>query len=113
MELGESDTSGRATPRAITGSEFILPADQIVKAIGQQKPALAAALNLQTSNDFISVNNDFETSQPGVFAIGDCIRSQGSASTVMAVQDGKMAAQALHDRLTNTGTRKEEVLSRG
>ena len=35
---------------------------------------------------------DFETSIPGVFAGGDCIRVENAASTVMAVQDGKLAA---------------------
>jgi glutamate synthase (NADPH/NADH) small chain len=56
-------------------------------------------LDLDTRNGYIAVDDDFETSIPGLFAIGDCIRSHGAASTVMAVQDGKMAAQALHKRL--------------
>jgi glutamate synthase (NADPH/NADH) small chain len=82
---------------------MFLPADQIVKAIGQHKPSLASLLNLETENGFIHVNHDFETSVPGIFAGGDCIRSRGSASTVMAVQDGKLAARSIHQRLVNHG----------
>jgi glutamate synthase (NADPH/NADH) small chain len=66
-----------------------------VKAIGQVKPALGLA----TDNGFIKVSEDFETSIPGVFAGGDCVRAKGAASTVMAVQDGKLAAAAIHRRL--------------
>ena len=103
MSLGDPDKSGRPSPRPIPGSTLILPADQIVKAIGQHKPSLASLLSLETENGFIHVNQDFETSSPGIFAGGDCIRSRGSASTVMAVQDGKLAARSIHQRLVNHG----------
>lgn len=99
MKLGEPDASGRRTSTPVPGSEFVLPTDQVVKAIGQQKPAIAVALGLKTQGGYIAVDDRFETSTAGVFAIGDCIRHRGEASTVMAVQDGKMAAQALHARL--------------
>jgi len=103
MSLGDPDKSGRPSPRSIPGSTLVLPADQIVKAIGQHKPSLASLLSLETENGFIHVNHDFETSSPGIFAGGDCIRSRGSASTVMAVQDGKLAARSIHQRLVNHG----------
>lgn len=48
MELGAPDASGRPAPRPVPGSEFVLPADQVVKAIGQEKPALAQILGLET-----------------------------------------------------------------
>jgi glutamate synthase (NADPH/NADH) small chain len=99
VELGEPDASGRPAPMAVAGSEFVLEADQIVKAVGQNKPSLAAQLGLQTRKGFIAVNDSFETSLPGVYAIGDCIRTSGAASTVMAVQDGKLAAAAIHRKL--------------
>jgi len=99
VELGGPDASGRPAPYVIEGSEFILAADQIVKAIGQQKPRLAALLGLETKKGFIAVDAGFQTSIAGVYAIGDCIRSSGAASTVMAVQDGKLAAAAIHRQL--------------
>jgi glutamate synthase (NADPH/NADH) small chain len=99
MSLGTPDASGRPSPRPVPGSEFLLPADQIVKATGQEKPSLASLLKLQTTKGFIEVSAGFETSLPGVYAGGDCIRARGAASTVMAVQDGKLAARSIHERL--------------
>ncbi len=103
MSLGPADASGRPFPQPVPGSEFLFAADQIVKATGQEKPFLAAMLKLKTNKGFIEVNEDFETSAPGVYAGGDCIRARGAASTVMAVQDGKLAARAIHERLVTRG----------
>jgi dihydropyrimidine dehydrogenase (NAD+) subunit PreT len=102
MALGEPDTSGRASPQAVAGSEFVLPADQVVKAIGQEKPSLAGLLDLFMEKERIKVNREFETNMQGVYAGGDCIRAQGACSTVMAVQDGKLAAQSIHRRVMET-----------
>lgn len=99
MALGAPDASGRPAPEPVPGSEFVLPCDQVVKAIGQEKPTVAGLLGLETDKGFIKVNQDYETSLPGVYAGGDCIRAKGSASTVMAVQDGKLAAFAIHRNL--------------
>jgi glutamate synthase (NADPH/NADH) small chain len=100
VELGEPDATGRPAPVVVAESEFVIEADQIVKAVGQVKPnqektGLAAALGLKTEKGYIAVNANFETNVAGVYAIGDCIRARGAASTVMAVQDGKMAAAAI------------------
>ena len=103
MSLGPTDASGRPSPQPISGSEFLLAADQVVKAIGQQKPSLASQLKLKTEKGFIQVTADFETSLPGVYAGGDAIRARGAASTVMAVQDGKLAARSIHERLVPRG----------
>ncbi len=95
MKLGVLEPAG--------GPEFIIAADQVVKAVGQEKPSLARTLGLALHRGYIQVNADFETSISGVFAGGDCIRSKNIASTVMAVQDGKRAATAIHARLGQVG----------
>ena len=95
VSLGQKDASGRPSPQPMEGSNFLIPADQVVKAIGQEKPSLAARLNLKTVKGYIGVDETLQTSLPGVYAGGDCIRAIGAASTVMAVQDGKMAARAI------------------
>jgi glutamate synthase (NADPH/NADH) small chain len=100
VELGAPDASGRPSPQPVPGTEFVLAADQIVKAVGQEKPALATLLGLKTRKGFIAVDAGFQTSQPGVYAIGDCIRASGAASTVMAVEDGKLASAAIHQQFT-------------
>ena len=103
MGLGAPDSSGRPAPEPISGSNFVIQADMIVKAIGQQTPSIARALGLETERGFIKVSSSLETSIPGIYAGGDCIRVKGAASTVMAVQDGKIAAASIHRRLMSNG----------
>jgi glutamate synthase (NADPH/NADH) small chain len=90
-------------PRPIEGSTFVLAADQIVKAIGQKRPSIAEMMGLKTERGLIQVDGEFRTSLPRVFAGGDCIRYKGSASTVMAAQDGKLAAAAIHNEVSRNG----------
>ena len=91
-ELGAPDASGRRAPVAVAGSVFVIAADQIIKAIGQEKPFLPG---IATERGFIKVDAEMQTSLAGVYAGGDCVRAKGAASTVMAVQDGKLAAMAI------------------
>jgi dihydropyrimidine dehydrogenase (NAD+) subunit PreT len=99
MKLAAPDGSGRRAPEPAGGPEFVIQADQVVKAIGQERPSLAKRLGLALERGYIQVGADCETSIPGVFAGGDCVRAKNAASTVMAVQDGKLAAAAIHRRL--------------
>ncbi len=79
----------------LSESSFEIKVDQIIRAIGQEPP-----LNVhRTELGFVEVTNNFETNLPMVFAGGDCIRATGNASTVMAVQDGKLAAKSIHRAL--------------
>ncbi len=79
----------------MAGSEFVIACDTVIKAIGQEKPALAVTLGLELEGGYIKVNDDLQTSLPRVCAGGDGVRVRGSASTVMAVQDGKIAAASI------------------
>ena len=103
MSLGPKDISGRPSPVPVEGSHFVIPADQVVKAIGQEKTSLASRLNLKLERGYIAVDDKLQTSIPCVYAGGDCVRARGAASTVMAVQDGKLAARAIHERLVGHG----------
>lgn len=100
MELGAPDSSGRPRPQPVAGSEFVLPVDQVVAAIGQEKPAGVAFEGLGRDRGYLAVDPSFRTNRPSVFAGGDAVRATGAASTVMAVQDGKLAARAIHTFLT-------------
>jgi dihydropyrimidine dehydrogenase (NAD+) subunit PreT len=109
MKLGAPDASGRARPEP-TGQEIFLEADMVVAAIGQEKPSGAPVAGLSFDKGFVAVDASLATVRPGVFAGGDAVRSTGAASTVMAVQDGKMAARAIHQYLaTKTTATKETV----
>ena len=99
MVLGTPDSSGRPRPEPVPGSEFVIGCDTVISAIGQEKPALALALGLKVEGGYIAVSSSLETSIPRVYAGGDCVRVRGSASTVMAVQDGKIAAAGIHAAL--------------
>jgi glutamate synthase (NADPH/NADH) small chain len=75
-----------------TGETFAIPADMVLKAIGQTLDA-AAFGDLKVQNGKVAVDANFQTSVPGVYAGGDCIIS-GEDLTVQAVEDGKRAAIA-------------------
>jgi dihydropyrimidine dehydrogenase (NAD+) subunit PreT len=81
----------------VPDSEFILDCDQVVKAIGQEKLlALFEAFGLELERGYVKVDEHLCTSNPKVFAGGDCIRVTGQAMTVTATQDGKIAAASIH-----------------
>lgn len=104
MELGEPGPDGRRGARPGPGAEFTVEADLVVAAIGQEKPAGAALAGFGRERGYLKVDGSFRTGRAGVFAGGDAVRSTGDASTVMAVQDGKLAALAIHDYLTTTAS---------
>jgi glutamate synthase (NADPH/NADH) small chain len=88
---------GRLTP---TGDEEVLPADMVLKAIGQTLGnAWLTDTGLTLSNDRIATDDDGQTSLPGVWAGGDC-RAGGLELTVEAVEHGKRAALAIHQALS-------------
>ncbi len=80
-----------------TGETFQVPADVLFKAIGQQfEPHGAAGLTLNGGR--ITVDEEGRTSMAGVWAGGDCVDS-GQDLTVVAVEDGKVAAQSIDKQL--------------
>ncbi len=96
MELGEPDASGRRRPVPIDGSEFELPADIAVIAIGTRaNPILTAACPELKVNKWsnIEVDENGMTSIPGVFAGGDIVR--GGATVILAMGDGKTTAHEI------------------
>ncbi len=100
MALGEPDEGGRRTPVPVPGSEFVLPADQVILAIGQEKRlALLEAFGVAVERGYVKTDAERRTSDPKVFAVGDCARLSGHALTVTAAQDGKLAARAIARQL--------------
>ena len=80
-----------------TGETFELAADLVLKAIGQVlEENTLTSLTLEKNK--IKVDERFMTSLPGVFAGGDCIDS-GEDLTVQSVDDGRKAADSIHEFL--------------
>jgi len=102
MELGEPDESGRRKPVPIKGSEFIIPVQIVIEAVGQQpNPIIQSTTSgLKTGKRGVVVTDEKQaTSRPGIFAGGDLAR--GGATVILAMRDGKVAAAAIHDYLTS------------
>jgi len=101
MRLGEPDASGRQRPVAVEDSEFIIPVDNVIAAIGQtlHKAMLSDIPELSlTSRGYMQVNETtMETSIAGVFSGGDC--ASGPATVIQAVGAGKRAAYSINQYL--------------
>ena len=97
MELGEPDESGRRRPVPIPGSEFVIPADTVVVAIGQgPNPLLLETIRGLALNRRGYIVADPETGATnlrGVFAGGDIVT--GAATVISAMGAGKRAARAI------------------
>ena len=105
MQLGEPDGSGRRRPVPIAGSEFVLPVDNVVLAIGTTpNPLLTRTTNgLATTKNGCLVADEAsgQTSKAMVFAGGDAVT--GAATVILAAGAGKRAAHAIAAALSSQG----------
>ena len=102
MELGEPDASGRRRPIPIEGSEFKVPVDVVIVAVGvSPNPLIPASVKgLKTTKwGTIIVNDDFQSSIDDIFAGGDIVR--GGATVILAMGDGRSAAVGMDKYIKN------------
>ena len=95
MQLGEKDSSGRAAPQVIPGSEFDIEADSVIIAVGQGLDA--SGFETIVNNGLISADGNGLTSLKGIFAGGDAV--SGPATVSAAIGMGRQAALAINDYL--------------
>ena len=103
MELGEPDASGRRRPIAIEGSEFELPVDTVIMALGTSPNPLISSTTpgLETNKKgCLIVNEENMTTREGVYAGGDAVT--GAATVILAMGAGKKAAAAIDARFHKT-----------
>ncbi len=102
MELGEPDASGRRRPVAVPGSEFEIPAELVIEAIGNGPNPLASSTTPGLETDrrgrIVVDPATGKTSKRGVFAGGDVVL--GAATVILAMGEGRKAARAIHEYLT-------------
>jgi len=101
MELGEPDASGRRRPVPIAGSEYDIPLDTVVVAIGQGPNPVATkstpGLELNRHGNIVADQQTLATSIPGVYAGGDIVT--GAATVILAMGAGKIAARSIVEDL--------------
>lgn len=102
MELGAPDDSGRRRPVPIDGAIDIVPIDMAIVSIGVSPnpivPTSIKGIELGWKNT-IKVNEQMQSSIPTIYAGGDIVR--GGATVILAMGDGKKAAEAMHEQLLN------------
>lgn len=101
MRLGEPDSSGRRRPIPIEGSNFRIPVDVVVVAIGQSPnpliPNTTPGLKVGKHGNVITDPLTGKTSRKGVFAGGDI--ATGAATVILAMGAARVAARAIDEYL--------------
>jgi glutamate synthase (NADPH/NADH) small chain len=98
MELGEPDSSGRRSPVPVPGSEFFLPFDCVIHAIGNSPnpliPASTPGLKAGKRGNLVADPETGKTSKERVWAGGDIVT--GAATVINAMGAGRKAASSMH-----------------
>jgi glutamate synthase (NADPH/NADH) small chain len=101
MGLGEPDASGRRRPIVIEGSEYDIPVDLVVVAVGVSPnpliPSEVKDLKVSKWGTIEVAEDTMQSSIPEMFAGGDIVR--GGATVILAMGDGRKAAASMHEYL--------------
>lgn len=98
MELGEPDKSGRSSPIEVVGSNYKIPVDSVIMAVGTSpNPLIRSTTDGLEANKWgcIVADDNMQTSRKGVFAGGDAVT--GAATVILAMGAGKTAAAAIDE----------------
>ena len=98
VRFGDPDESGRPKMEEVPGSEIVKPADLVLLAMGFVHPVHEGLVDdLRVAKDprgnVLADTRGYETSEPGIFAAGDCRR--GQSLVVWAIWEGREAARAV------------------
>jgi glutamate synthase (NADPH/NADH) small chain len=105
MRLGDPDATGRRTPEEITGSEYLEEADLVIEALGfepEDLPNLWDQPDLPVSR-WGTIKVEYgtgKTNLENVYAVGDIVR--GASLVVWAIKDGREAANAILNEISET-----------
>lgn len=101
-ELGEADPSGRRRPVKVEGSEFELPVETVIMALGTSPNPLISSTteSLEINKKGCIIADEWgATTREGVFAGGDAVT--GAATVILAMGAGKKAAEAMDEYIRN------------
>lgn len=103
MELGEPDESGRRSPKPVEGKIVEVPVDEVIVSIGVSPnpivPEAFKGLEISRRGTIVVNDDTMQSTLPGLYAGGDIVR--GGATVILAMGDGRRAAQAMHEALTS------------
>jgi len=98
MALGEYDDTGRRRPIPIPGSEFMLPLDNLIVAIGEEPETsylpMGHGLEISERDTIVTDPETLATGCPGIFAAGDAVT--GPSTIADSIASGKLAAVSIH-----------------
>ena len=101
MELGEPDASGRRSPVPVEGAVEESPVDLVIVAVGvspnQLVPRSVNGLEISRRNTIVVNDETMQSNVPFLYAGGDIVR--GGATVILAMGDGRRAAQAMDQQL--------------
>jgi glutamate synthase (NADPH) small chain len=112
MELGEPDDSGRRRPVPVPESEFFMPFDCVIHAIGNSPnpliPSSTPGLTTGKKGNVIIDPETGKTFKERVWAGGDI--ATGAATVINAMGAGRKAAISIHEYLMNSTCKEERSL---
>lgn len=101
MELGEPDAGGRRSPRPVPNSEFDVPVDMVLVALGTRPNPLIKnsfpALPTSQKGTIVVNEDTMQTELDGVYAGGDAVT--GAATVILAMGAGRKASKAILAKL--------------
>jgi glutamate synthase (NADPH/NADH) small chain len=111
MDLCELDESGRKKPKPVAGSEFTIPADVVIIAVGTGANPLIAqstkSLSVTKHKYIVADEETGKTSMQGVYAGGDIVT--GAATVISAMGAGRKAAKAIHEHIMKSPARRAKA----
>jgi NADH-quinone oxidoreductase subunit F len=114
MELGPPDPSGRPRPVPLGGSEFVVPLDSLIVAVGEEPDAdfldKLSEVSVTPGGAVVVSEETLATRRQGVFAGGDVVT--GPKTVLDAMAAGKLAAEMIDKHLRGETLRRERVLTR-
>ena len=108
MDLCELDESGRKKPKPVAGSEFTIPANVVIIAVGTgANPLIAQStkdLSVTRHKYIVADEETGKTSMQGVYAGGDIVT--GAATVISAMGAGRKAAKAIHEYMKQASVKR-------
>lgn len=102
-ELVQKEGETRLSPVDIKGSNYKLDADYVIMALGSNVDNFVENLGLElTPKKYIKVNEQFQTSNPRIFAGGDLAGGKGTVA--WAARDGRDVASNILQMIMNSNT---------